>query len=184
MRATCPTRPSRNPPAVSSNLYPSTVLEIPVTLMINGQITETLALIDLGAAGNFIDASFAKTHNISLVLCVTHLAVAALDGRPLGSSRVQFITEDIQLHVGVLHTESIKLFVFQSPQTPIILGLPWLACRDRKTQSFYFLVRKTNYSVVRILPTELPPFYLSQRGDVHAQITTPCRIPRSRRGLQ
>ncbi len=40
MRATCPTRPSRNAPAVSSNLNSSTVLEIPVTLMVKGQITE------------------------------------------------------------------------------------------------------------------------------------------------
>ncbi len=48
----------------------------------------------------------------------------------------------------------------------------------RKTQSFYFLVRETNHSVVRILQTELPSFYLSQKVDVHARITTPCRIPR------
>ncbi len=54
----------------------------------------------------------------------------------------------------------------------------------RKTQSFYFLVRETNHSVVRILQTELPSFYLSQKVDVHARITTPCRIPRSRGGLQ
>ncbi len=126
MRATCPTRPSRNAPAVSSNLNSSTVLEIPVTLMVKGQITETSALIDSGAAGNFIDATFAKTHHIPLVPCVSHLAVAALDGRPLGSGRVQFITEEKQLRVGALHTETISLFVFQSPQTPIILGLPWL----------------------------------------------------------
>ncbi len=126
MRATCPTRPSRNPSAVSSNLNSSTVLEIPVNLMIKGQIMETLALIDSGAAGDFIDATFARTPNIPLVPCVSHLAVAALDGRPLGSGRVQFITEDIQLRVGALHTEVIKLCVFQSPQTPIILGLPWL----------------------------------------------------------
>ncbi len=45
---------------------------------------------------------------------------------PLGSGRVQFITEEMQLRVGALHTETISLFVFQSPQTPIILGLPWL----------------------------------------------------------
>ncbi len=126
MRATCPTRPSRNTPAVSSNLNSSTVLEIPVTLMVKGQITETSSLIDSGAAGNFIDATFAKTHHIPLVPCVSHLAVAALDGRPLGSGRVQFITEEMQLRVGALHTETISLFVFQSPQTPIILGLPWL----------------------------------------------------------
>ncbi len=126
MRATCPTRPSRNAPAVSSHLNSSTILEIPVTLMVKGQITETSALIDSGAAGNFIDATFAKTHHIPLVPCVSHLAVAALDGRPLGSGRVQFITEEMQLRVGALHTETISLFVFQSPQTPIILGLPWL----------------------------------------------------------
>ncbi len=126
MRATCPTRPSRNGSAVSSNLNSSAVLEIPVTLMIKGQITETSALIYSGAAGNFIDATFAKTHHIPLVPCVSHLAVAALDGRPLGSGRVQFITEEMQLRVGALHTETINLFVFQSPQTPIILGLPWL----------------------------------------------------------
>ncbi len=126
MRATCPTRPSRNASAVSSNLNSSTTLEIPVTLMIKGQITETSALIDSGAAGNFIDATFAKTHHIPLVPCVSHLAVVALDGRLLGSGRVQFITEEMQLRVGALHTETINLFVFQSPQTPIILGLPWL----------------------------------------------------------
>ncbi len=126
MRATCPTRPSRNAPAVSSNLNSSMILEIPVTLMVKGQITETSALIDSGAAGNFIDVTFAKTHHIPLVPCVSHLAVAALDGRPLGSGRVQFITEEMQLRVGALHTETINIFVFQSPQTPIILGLPWL----------------------------------------------------------
>ncbi len=125
MRATCPTRPSRNPSAVSSNLNSSTVLEIPVTLMIKGQIMETLALIDSGAVGNFIDATFARTHNIPLVPCVSHLAVAALDGRPLGSGpspihhRGHTITCWSPSH-------RVELFVFQSPQTPIILGLPWL----------------------------------------------------------
>ncbi len=83
MRATCPTRPTRNASAVSSNLNSSTILEIPVTLTVKGQITETSALIDSGAAGNFIDATFAETHHIPLVPCVSHLAVAALDGRPL-----------------------------------------------------------------------------------------------------
>ncbi len=106
MRATCPTRPTRNAPAVSSNLNSSTILEIPVTLTFKGQITETSALIDSGAAGNFIDATFAKTHHIPLVPCVSHLAVAALDGRPLGSGCVQFITEEMQLRVGALHTFS------------------------------------------------------------------------------
>ncbi len=70
--------------------------------MIKGQITETSDLIDSEPAGNFIDATFAKTHHIPLVPCVSHLAVVALDGRPLGSGRVQFITEEMQLRVGAL----------------------------------------------------------------------------------
>ncbi len=104
----------------------SSVLEIPVTLRVNGEVIETMALIDSGAAGNFIDSAFSRTHKIPLVSCESRLAVAALDGRPLGSGRIQFTTEDLSLCTGAFHTETILLFVFQSPQTPIILGLPWL----------------------------------------------------------
>ncbi len=104
----------------------SSVLEIPVTLRVNGEVIETTALIDSGVAGNFIDSAFSKTHRIPLVACESRLAVAALDGRPLGSGRIQFTTEDLSLCTGAFHTETIRLFVFQSPQTPIILGLPWL----------------------------------------------------------
>ncbi len=124
MRASCPNRPPRNTSSVSQNSSQSTNLKIPVTLRVKGTVIETTALIDSGAAGNFIDAEFTKTHNIPLIPCESHLA--ALDGRPLGSGRIQFTTEDLTLSTGVLHTETIRLFVFQSPQTPLILGLPWL----------------------------------------------------------
>ncbi len=126
LRASCPTRPSHNPAAVSLNYQTTTSLEIAVTLEIKGRIIETVALIDSGAAGNFIDVSFAKKNSVPLVPCDPHLAVAALDGRPLGSGCIQSITEDLQLSTGALHTETICLFMFQSPQNPIILGLPWL----------------------------------------------------------
>ncbi len=123
LRASCPTRPSRNPAAVSVISKSATSLEIAVTLEINGRVMEMVALIDSGAAGNFIDVSFAKDNNIPLVPCDSHLAAAALDGRPLGSGCIQFTTENLQLSTGSLHTETIHLFVFQSPQNPIILGL-------------------------------------------------------------
>ncbi len=80
LRASCPTRPSRNPAAVSTTSHSASSLEIAVTLDINGRVLETVALIDSGAAGNFIDGSFAKSNNIPLVPCDSHLAVAALDG--------------------------------------------------------------------------------------------------------
>ncbi len=149
MRATCPTHPSRNTSAVSSNINSSTVLEIPVTLMIKGQITETSALIDSGAARNFIDATFVKTHHIPLVPCVSHLAVAALDGRPLGSGRVQFIMEEMQLRVGALHTETIDL-----------------AEAFSKTKATQFPPHRTGDSAIDLQPGSQPPkgriFPLSQ----------------------
>ncbi len=58
--------------------------------------------------------------------CESGVAVAALDGRPLGTGHVRFTTKDITLRTGSLHTESIRLFAIESPQKPIILGLHWL----------------------------------------------------------
>ncbi len=52
LRASCPTRPPRNPPSVSKTSTISSILEIPVTLRVNGEVIETSALIDSGAAGN------------------------------------------------------------------------------------------------------------------------------------
>lgn len=54
------------------------------------------------------------------------MAVAAIDGRPLGPGRVTYITQDLTLQTSTLHTEKIRLFVIKSPHHPIILGLPWL----------------------------------------------------------
>ncbi|KAL0159656.1 hypothetical protein M9458_043381, partial [Cirrhinus mrigala] len=80
----------------------------------------------LGAAGNFIDIKFTDSHNIPLIACGSRVAVAALDGRPLGEGHVKFSTDDLVLQTGALHTETLCLFAINSPRNPIILGLPWL----------------------------------------------------------
>lgn len=54
------------------------------------------------------------------------MAVEVLDGHPLGKGRITPITEEVNLHVGVLHQESTWFYVILSPCNPIILGLPWL----------------------------------------------------------
>lgn len=124
MRPSCPTHPSRNSSAVSQNLNPFTILEISVTLRVNGKVMETTDRIDWEREILLILNS--SRLKILLVLCESRLALAALDGHPLGSSRIHFTTKDLLLCTGALHKETIHLFVFQSPQTPIILGLPWL----------------------------------------------------------
>ncbi len=118
MRASCPTRLPHNTSAVSQNSSQSTILKLSVTLRFKGTVIETTAFIDSGAAGNFIDAEFTKMHNIPLIPCESHLAVAALDGRPLGSGRIQFTTEDLTLRTGALHMETICLFVFPISSNP------------------------------------------------------------------
>ncbi len=127
MRISCPTRPtSRGSPLVSSNPSTLSTLEVPVTIMLENSQFDSLALIDSGAAGNFIDINFAKAHSLPLIPCESGVAVAALDGRPLGTGHIKLTTKDITMKTGSLHTESIRLFAIVSPHKPIILGLPWL----------------------------------------------------------
>lgn len=94
--------------------------------MFSGKSVMTTAMIDSGAAGNFIDSYFAQSRLIPLIPCESLLAVAVLDGRPLGAGYVHFTTGYVTLLMGSLHTETIQLFLIQSPNHPIILGLPWL----------------------------------------------------------
>ncbi|KAI2647013.1 Transposon Tf2-6 polyprotein [Labeo rohita] len=74
----------------------------------------------------FIDADFVTTNHLPVLSCAPHVTVAALDGRPLGSGKVLHTTDDITLRVEPSHQETIHLFVISSPQSPIILGYPWL----------------------------------------------------------
>ncbi|KAL0173707.1 hypothetical protein M9458_029675, partial [Cirrhinus mrigala] len=86
----------------------------------------TNALIDSGAAGNFIDKDFAKINQLPLFPCASPVAVAALDGRPLGTGRIDHTTTDLTLRIEPGHQETIRFFVITSPQSPLILGFPWL----------------------------------------------------------
>ncbi|KAL0152007.1 hypothetical protein M9458_052725 [Cirrhinus mrigala] len=125
MKAFCPVK-STPRPAVSQISSSSQTVKIPVHITSSDKVIDTTALIDSGAAGNFLDEGFAKTHCLSLIPCTSPLSVAALDGRPLGPGRVQFTTNDLQLTTGAFHTETIRFFIIQSPHNPVILGLPWL----------------------------------------------------------
>ncbi len=124
LRVSCPTQP---PSKSTFSVSPcSNTLMVPISLSSSGVAVETTALIDSGAAGNFIDINFANSHNLPLVTCDTRLAVTALDGQPLGPGLVPVKTQVLTLRTGSLHIERICLFAIDSPQNPVILGLPWL----------------------------------------------------------
>ncbi|KAI2667107.1 Transposon Tf2-6 polyprotein [Labeo rohita] len=126
IRATCPTRPPRPPASVSSNKLHLNRCEIPVILCYEDRSVRATALIDSGAAGNFIDADFVKANRLPILSCVSPVAVAALDGRPLGTGRIEHTTGDLTLHTEPHHKETIRFFIITSPRTPLILGYPWL----------------------------------------------------------
>ncbi|KAI2651010.1 Retrotransposon-derived protein PEG10 [Labeo rohita] len=110
IRANCPTHPPRQPSSVSDLKPLTNCCLVPVKLRCEGRVIETTALIDSGAAGNFIDIDL----------------VVALDGRPLGSGKVHHTTNDLTLQIEPSHQETLHFFVITSPQSPVILGYPWL----------------------------------------------------------
>lgn len=101
-------------------------IKVPVSLTIYDKEIETIAMLDSGVAGNFIDETFALHNQIPLISCLSPLAVTAVDGRPLGPGKVQHQTEKLRLQVGAFHNELTSLFIIQSPNNPVILRLPWL----------------------------------------------------------
>ncbi|KAL0203651.1 hypothetical protein M9458_001669, partial [Cirrhinus mrigala] len=126
IRATCPTRPPRPPTSESVFKTGLNRCEIPVLLCSDNISIQTTALIDSGAAGNFIDKDFVEANQLPVVSCAFPVAVAALDGRPLGTGRVDHTTKDLTLRLEPDHQESIRFFIITSPQSPLILGYPWL----------------------------------------------------------
>lgn len=77
---------------------------------INISFHTTKSLLDLGAAGSFIDENLVRQHKIPLIPCDSTLAVAALDGRALGTGHVLYITTYLILQVEPLHTETTHLW--------------------------------------------------------------------------
>ncbi len=128
LRVACPARPSRrDSTTVSADYYNhNTSFGIPITINIDEGRIETISMIDSGAEGNFIDISFANFHNLPLISCESRVVVVVLDGRPLGSGKIKYLTPELRLQTVVLHPESIRLFAIESPQNPVILGLSWL----------------------------------------------------------
>uniref|UniRef100_A0A674B569 Retrotransposon gag domain-containing protein n=1 Tax=Salmo trutta TaxID=8032 RepID=A0A674B569_SALTR len=88
------------------------------------------ALVDSGAAGNFIDRSLANRLGIPIVPVDVPFPIHALDSRPLGSGLIREVTVPITMVTQESHEESISLFLIDAPEFPVVLGLPWLASHD------------------------------------------------------
>ncbi len=101
------------------------VLAVPTTLSWEGHQHLVQAMIDSGAAGDFLDLSLAKELGIPTQLLPHPQAVTALDGRPLEPGRVTEATQSLRLTIHQ-HQQEETFYLIDSPEYPVILGHPWL----------------------------------------------------------
>lgn len=69
------------------------------------------ALIDLGAAGNFIDFSLCEKWSLISTPCMPSVSVTTLDVWPLHNGAIQRFTQPVSLQIGSLHHEQIQLLI-------------------------------------------------------------------------
>lgn len=114
-----------SPPSVAfSNLFC-----VPVTLSVGNKCLSVLAMIDSGAAGNFIAASTLAQLNVSAQKLPQPLRICTLADKPLGSGRICLQSPVLALSIGS-HTENISLFILPQSTHPVVLGLPWLQSHE------------------------------------------------------
>uniref|UniRef100_A0A8P4GPN0 Gypsy retrotransposon integrase-like protein 1 n=1 Tax=Dicentrarchus labrax TaxID=13489 RepID=A0A8P4GPN0_DICLA len=82
------------------------------------------ALVDSGAEESFIDSAFVLQANIPTIKLPDNQPVNALDGKHLANITRQ--TVPLTLILSGNHREEISLLVISSPNTPVVLGYPWL----------------------------------------------------------
>lgn len=104
-------------------------LLLPITLTFESKEHQLQALVDSGAAGNFMDQTLATNLKIPLKLLDNPLEVTALDRRPIAPGAVTHLT--VPLHVSVFHhKEEISFYLIESPDLPLIFGYPWLTLHN------------------------------------------------------
>ena len=107
--------------------FSTSCLQIPVTISWEHQQHPLQALVDSGAAGNFMDLTLANKLHLPIISLDHSLSVTALDGRPLGKGTVTHITAPVVLTVLENHNEKIQFYLIHSPEFPVVLGFPWLS---------------------------------------------------------
>ena len=104
-------------------------LSITVTIVQEDQRWDTLALVDSGAEGNFMDLTYAARQGMMVRKKAKPERVVSIDGHPV---RPGVIDREVicVLQVGADHAEDIRFDLIHSPNNPLVLGHPWLWKND------------------------------------------------------
>ncbi|KAL0204538.1 hypothetical protein M9458_002556, partial [Cirrhinus mrigala] len=123
----CPVRPPR--PAVSTLHTTPKMTHIPYltgTISYGSLSVPVKILLDSGASGNFISSYRLAALSISPQRQSPTYHITNIQGKPLGRGLVQFCTPELELKIGVLHSERLSLLVLEEANVDIVLGRPWL----------------------------------------------------------
>uniref|UniRef100_A0A8C5N9Y2 Gypsy retrotransposon integrase-like protein 1 n=1 Tax=Gouania willdenowi TaxID=441366 RepID=A0A8C5N9Y2_GOUWI len=83
-----------------------------------------MAFVDSGADESFIDRSVVRQMAISTKPLDSPIDAKALNGKLL--ARITHQTRPVTLRLSGNHAEKIPLHIIDCPQTPLVLGIPWL----------------------------------------------------------
>ncbi|KAL6488235.1 hypothetical protein MHYP_G00019760 [Metynnis hypsauchen] len=132
--ANCSQHPSSSRTLEVSTLFPNFEsigkMTVGVAISSGSEMYFVTALMDSGAAGNFIDADLVQRWKVPVEVINPPLDLRAVDDRPLVKGQVTEKTSLLTMRVGLVHEENINFYVICSPKDPIILGYPWLVQHD------------------------------------------------------
>lgn len=152
-----------SPPGFLS--HPNFVL--PGQIAHSGDFSSVTALINSGAAGNFIGLTLAEKLQVSLQPLWHPLKVQALSRGPIGGASVTLYTEPITLSVSTMHQENISLLITVTTKFPMVLNFLWMQTHD--PQIFW----KEREIMCLLAPCQVPPCLLHQhRLDHHRKSRT------------
>ncbi|RXN12720.1 retrotransposon-derived PEG10 isoform 1 [Labeo rohita] len=129
--AGCPQKTQTKPRVNINHFFQlnNRTLTLPVTLK-NDTLSLTLTvMVDSGAALNIIHQDIVEKYQIPVQPCTPPIRIKAIDNALIGEG-ISHSTRTLTLQVGLMHQESITLYVVNSPKHEVILGFPWLSTHD------------------------------------------------------
>ena len=135
----------------AQGLLVSTTLVLPT-----GKRVTTQALVDSGASACFMDAEYARQHQVEAIPRHHPIKLEVIDGRDIASGIVTHESMPIPTLVTSQLSSIVKYNIVSCPSYPIILGIPWLALHNPIIDWKQCQIRKSIVSAPLDFPMETP----------------------------
>ncbi|KAL0179864.1 hypothetical protein M9458_025306 [Cirrhinus mrigala] len=150
-------------------------LTLPVTIRTDTLSLDLTAMIDSGAALNLINQDIVKKYNIPTQPCISPIQIKAINDTLIDHG-IHHQTKTVTLQIGLLHQESITLYVVNSPKYEVILGFRWLSIHDPDISWFQGeLTHWSRFCMENCLLTQPQPCLTTsiESPDTQVKITIP-----------